>query len=136
MPLFEFRCEECRRRFTLLVGVVAASSARQCPRCGSERVRKLISRFAVARSEDDLLDSMADPASMVDGAVVGAGAEVGVAVRSGLWPGPAFARSQIGPRIFPRMLMGRSFQCRGRKGASAREVPHPPSSSETPRVER
>ncbi len=66
MPLFEYRCEECRRRFTLLVGMVAQTAPQQCPRCGSARLNKLVSRFAVARSEDDLLESVADPGKLGD----------------------------------------------------------------------
>lgn len=66
MPLFEFRCEDCQRRFTLLVGVVAQPKEAVCPRCGGVRLRKLISRFAVTRSEDDLLENMADPSSLGD----------------------------------------------------------------------
>jgi putative FmdB family regulatory protein len=66
MPIFEYRCEGCRRRFSLLVGVVAEGPAARCPRCGSERIARLISRFAVARSEDDALDDMADPDKMGD----------------------------------------------------------------------
>lgn len=66
MPLYEYRCEECRKRFTLLVGMTAEAPKGECPRCGSAEIRKLISRFAVARSEDDLLDSMADPSSLGD----------------------------------------------------------------------
>jgi putative FmdB family regulatory protein len=66
VPLFEYRCEGCRRRFTRLVGVVAEEPKTECPRCGSGEVRKLISRFAVARSEDDLLDNLADPSTLGD----------------------------------------------------------------------
>ncbi|MCC2668846.1 MAG: putative regulatory protein FmdB [Armatimonadetes bacterium] len=66
MPLFEYRCEECKRKFTLLVGVVAQGPALACPRCGSASIRKLISRFRVARSEDDILDGMADPSALGD----------------------------------------------------------------------
>lgn len=66
MPLFEFRCQDCNRRFTLLVGMTAEGAKKACPRCGSENLRKLISRFAVLRSEDDILDDMADPSSLGD----------------------------------------------------------------------
>jgi putative FmdB family regulatory protein len=66
MPLFEYRCEDCRRRFTLLVGMTAEVPTQACPRCGSTQFRKLISRFAVARSEDDILDSIADPTGLGD----------------------------------------------------------------------
>jgi putative FmdB family regulatory protein len=66
MPIFEYRCGDCRRRFSFLVGVVAGGPEPSCPRCGSREIAKLISRFAVARSEDDLLDSMADPDKVGD----------------------------------------------------------------------
>jgi len=66
MPLFEYRCLDCKRRFTLLVGMVAEAPKQECPRCGGARLQKLISRFSVARSEDDILDDMADPSSIGD----------------------------------------------------------------------
>lgn len=66
MPLFEFRCEACRRRFTLLVGMTAEGARHACPKCGGTQLRKLISRFAVLRTEDDMLDDLADPSSLGD----------------------------------------------------------------------
>src|SRR6516225_1404340 len=66
MPLFDYRCVECRKKFTLLVGVVAEEQEKKCPSCGSTDVNKLISRFARLRSEDDLIDDLADPSKMGD----------------------------------------------------------------------
>lgn len=66
MPIFEYRCDECRRRFSLLVGVVAGTTELRCPHCGSEQLQKLISRFASPRSEEDALDDLADPTRMGD----------------------------------------------------------------------
>jgi putative FmdB family regulatory protein len=66
MPLFEYRCEGCRRRLTLLVGVVAQPVEQKCPHCGDDRLRKLISRFARVRSEADVLDAAADLDSLGD----------------------------------------------------------------------
>src|SRR5437870_13921406 len=66
MPIFEYRCGDCRRHFSLLVGVVAGAPEMRCPRCGSEQLQKLISRFATTRSEDDALDDLADPTKMGD----------------------------------------------------------------------
>ena len=66
MPIFEYRCGDCRRRFSLLVGVVAGATEMKCPRCGGAQLQKLISRFAMARSEDDALDDLADPTKMGD----------------------------------------------------------------------
>lgn len=66
MPLFEYRCEDCRRKFTLLVGMVSEQPAQVCPKCGGANLRKLISRFRMARSEDDILESVADPSGLGD----------------------------------------------------------------------
>jgi putative FmdB family regulatory protein len=41
MPIYEFECEECANRFEELVPGEAAEVA--CPRCGSTRVRRLMS---------------------------------------------------------------------------------------------
>ena len=60
MPLYEYRCAECRKRFTVLVGVVAADDPVSCTRCGSANASRLISRFARIRSEDEVLDTMAN----------------------------------------------------------------------------
>ncbi len=60
MPLYEYRCQDCSRRFTALVGVVADSRDPACPRCGSANLQRLMSRFGSPRSEDQVLDDLAD----------------------------------------------------------------------------
>lgn len=45
MPIFEFSCGKCGQRFEELVP--AASAKVPCPACGSRRVRKAVSAFAV-----------------------------------------------------------------------------------------
>lgn len=66
MPLFDYRCLDCRKRFTLLIGVVAEQQAEKCPHCGSGNVGRLISRFARLRSEDDIIESVADSSKAGD----------------------------------------------------------------------
>lgn len=60
MPIFEFTCNACHRKFSALVGVVAKPKPVACPRCGGTEVTKRVSRFARVRSEDDALDSLCD----------------------------------------------------------------------------
>ena len=60
MPIYEFRCLDCGTKFQTLVGVVAESSEEKCPKCGSDRSAKLVSRIARYRNEDDRLDELAD----------------------------------------------------------------------------
>lgn len=66
MPLFDYRCLDCHKRFTLLIGVVAEKEAENCPHCGSANVNRLISRFARLRSEDDLIENLGDPSKAGD----------------------------------------------------------------------
>jgi putative FmdB family regulatory protein len=56
MPLFEYRCKKCKRQFSLLVGVTREKAPLECPRCGSTKVTKLISRIAPIVRGDDLDD--------------------------------------------------------------------------------
>ncbi|MGB9877033.1 MAG: FmdB family zinc ribbon protein [bacterium] len=61
MPIYEFLCLNCRKRFSYLVGVVAEPGPLKCPRCGEEkRLRKLISRVSRLRDEEEILESLTD----------------------------------------------------------------------------
>lgn len=46
----------------MLVGVVADEGAPACPRCGSRKLRKLVSRIARVRPHEDALESVAGDA--------------------------------------------------------------------------
>lgn len=49
MPIYEYRCEACGERSSHFYRTVseAQESRPLCPKCGSRRVRRLISRVAV-----------------------------------------------------------------------------------------
>ena len=64
MPIYEYRCEDCRRQVSLLVMRISSPETPHCPRCGSDRLTRLMSRFARLRSEDARLESLADPSSL------------------------------------------------------------------------
>lgn len=66
MPIFEYDCLACRKRFSALVGVVADATPPVCPRCGGADLKKRVSRFARVRSEDDAIDAIADAADNMD----------------------------------------------------------------------
>jgi putative FmdB family regulatory protein len=66
MPIYEYTCQDCRRRVSLLWRSFADVETREavCPRCGGTHLTRLISRVAVVRSEESRLDSLADPSSL------------------------------------------------------------------------
>jgi len=53
MPLYEYTCNQCRRRFTVLVGMTAASDSQACPHCGHAEATRAMSRFVRGRGEND-----------------------------------------------------------------------------------
>lgn len=68
MPIYEYICNDCRRRVSLLWRSFADAQEREavCPRCGGKHLARLISRVAFLRSEESRLDSLADPSSLGD----------------------------------------------------------------------
>mgnify|MGYP005846431895 FL=1 len=66
MPIYEYRCEECRRKVSIFFRRMGADEGAACPLCGSQRLVRLFSRFAMARSEEDRLERLADDPSLAD----------------------------------------------------------------------
>lgn len=66
MPIYEYHCQDCRRRVSVLVRSINRPGTPTCPRCGGRRLERLMSRFSRVRSEDARLDSLADPSSFGD----------------------------------------------------------------------
>ena len=67
MPIYEYRCHDCRRRVNLFFRSFSdVQDEPICPHCGGAHLTRLISRVAVVRSEDGHLDDLSDP-SMLDG---------------------------------------------------------------------
>lgn len=63
MPIYEYRCEDCKRRVSVLVKRMG-EEASACPRCGGTHLTRLWSRFAMTRSEEDRLERLADDAEL------------------------------------------------------------------------
>ena len=64
MPIYEYRCNECGKRFeTLFLSAQQASDIR-CKHCESQNIERLISRVRVIKSEESRLESLADPSKM------------------------------------------------------------------------
>jgi putative FmdB family regulatory protein len=68
VPIYEYRCAECRKRASLYYQTFSAASSATpvCPSCGSERLTRLVSRVFQLKSEDAQLEDLADPSSFGD----------------------------------------------------------------------
>jgi len=65
MPIYEYLCRECGRRNTLLVMKREGQPAPACRHCRSEDLQRLLSGFAVHRTEADRLRGL-DPSRTPD----------------------------------------------------------------------
>jgi putative FmdB family regulatory protein len=65
MPTYEYRCQECQRRFSVFMTFAEyGKKAVVCPHCKSERVQRKIGKVRVARSADISPDNLPDPSSL------------------------------------------------------------------------
>ena len=60
MPIYEFRCNSCRSRVNVFQRRIDSPASAVCSKCGSGDLTRLVSRFAVVRGEDAMLDSLDD----------------------------------------------------------------------------
>lgn len=60
MPVYEYQCRTCGRRFSRFFWKIADAEDARC-RCGSTELEQLISRVSMLRSEDSRLESASDP---------------------------------------------------------------------------
>jgi len=66
MPIYEFRCNTCRKKTTSLVLVRARIDDVRCQHCGGADLEKLWSRFASPKSEEARMEAMADESAFAD----------------------------------------------------------------------
>jgi putative FmdB family regulatory protein len=68
MPIYEYRCHQCRRRVSIWWRTFseAEQGTARCPRCGSENLSRMVSRVRLVRSEESRLDDLSDPSQFGD----------------------------------------------------------------------
>lgn len=75
MPVYEFRCGDCRRLVRLRMSFAeyetatdaasaSSASAPTCPHCQSQNLKRRIGRIALAKSDDARMDSMMDESAL------------------------------------------------------------------------
>lgn len=67
MPIYEYRCADCRRRVSIFFRSFSdASASPQCPNCGGVNLARLVSRVATVKSDDARMEALSDPSSFGD----------------------------------------------------------------------
>ena len=65
MPVYEFRCQDCRRLVRLTYSFDEYEQATpDCPHCGSTALKRRIGRVALARGEEARMDSLLDDSAL------------------------------------------------------------------------
>lgn len=64
MPIYEYLCDDCRRRVTIFWPSFSQVSDPRCSSCGGRNLTRLISRVAFVRSEESRLENLADLSSL------------------------------------------------------------------------
>ena len=64
MPIYEYRCRTCRRKVSILTLRVSEAVDVVCDHCGGRALDRLMSRFAMVRSEESRLDALSDPSAL------------------------------------------------------------------------
>jgi putative FmdB family regulatory protein len=60
VPIYEYRCLDCRKRSSILLLSRTASPSPVCSHCQSPRLERLLSRFAAPKSDEARMESLAD----------------------------------------------------------------------------
>ena len=47
MPIYTYKCQDCKDEFDLLVGVTADAGEKKCAKCGSTQLKKTMGSFSV-----------------------------------------------------------------------------------------
>lgn len=65
MPVYEYRCQDCRRLVRLLFSYTEYAEAQPiCPHCQSNNLKRRIGRIALAKSEETRMDSLVDDSAL------------------------------------------------------------------------
>ena len=65
MPVYQYRCLDCKKRFELFMSYHEyGKQPVTCPHCASQQVQRRIGRIRVAKSEERRLDDFASPESL------------------------------------------------------------------------
>ncbi len=67
MPVYEYRCNNCRRRVSFYIRGLSESSEPVCTKCGSKNLTRLFSTFARLKTDKDVYESILSDSDLVKG---------------------------------------------------------------------
>lgn len=66
MPIYEYRCNDCKKTSSFLLLRISEEIEPYCKICGSKNVARIISRITVLKSEEKRIESLLDPSKFSD----------------------------------------------------------------------
>jgi putative FmdB family regulatory protein len=52
MPTYEYRCPDCKKKFTLILSIAEHDAKKaKCPKCGGKKLDQILSGFQVKTSK-------------------------------------------------------------------------------------
>jgi len=66
MPVYEYRCNECRRKVSIFVRGFSGTPEVVCDRCGSKDLTRLFSTFARVKTDKDVYDDILGDTQLVN----------------------------------------------------------------------
>src|SRR4030042_5486020 len=66
MPIYEYRCEDCGKISEFLMIKSDEKVSPECKRCKSKEMSRVLSKVRVIRSEENRMESLADPSKWGD----------------------------------------------------------------------
>jgi putative FmdB family regulatory protein len=65
MPTYDYVCEDCKQRFDVFMSYSDYGKLRvKCAHCGSEHVRRRMTRVRIAKSDESRMESMVDESAL------------------------------------------------------------------------
>lgn len=65
MPIYDFVCENCQQRFDVFMSYSEyGKKPVQCTHCGSDKVRRRMTKVRIAKSEESRMESMIDESAL------------------------------------------------------------------------
>lgn len=66
MPVYEYRCKNCRRKVSVLVKGFSGAGDVICNFCGGKDLTRLFSTFATVRTDQDIYGDILDDSALVN----------------------------------------------------------------------